>query len=299
MIMVTRSSHEKILERHSSQFCRARLTDAPPTMQWSRNALWILVWLSLCSSSHGQENCGAEVKILLSPEQTQAAISSFHARRETEGRVLFYDTDQLELLSRGVIVRLRQGADHDITVKLRPMEVLAPPFASRDLRCEVDRTGDEAQVTYSIQCKYTGERVLETGNEILALLSGAQRRLLGQALSSVNWHKVRRIADIRSKEWQAAVQPHFKKLKLELWEWPTGRILEISSRIRPDREKPAYEELRQLVKARGLSVMARQRPKTGIVLETLHINNLSLVRPASQAGLCSETAAIPTDVARL
>jgi len=267
--MVTRSFRQKTMERLSSRFCRALSTGTLSAAQWPRNALWVLAWLLLCSNLHGQVNCGAEIKILLSPEQTRAAISSFHAKRETEGRVLFYDTDELELLTRGVIVRLRQGADHDITVKLRPTQVLGPSFDSRELRCEVDSTGGEAQVTYSIQRKYSGEGAPQTGNEILALLSGVQRRLLGQALSSVNWNKVRRIADIRSREWQAAVQPHFNKLKLELWEWPTGRILEISSRIRLDREKSAYGELRQLVKARGLSLMTRQRPKTGIVLETL------------------------------
>jgi hypothetical protein len=270
MIRLARSfPQENLGTRDPSQPCTASCRMHLQKRRAPSSALWISAWLLLCARVHGQESCGVEVKILLSPEQTQAVISSFHARHETAGRVLFYDTNKLELLSRGVIVRLRQGADHDITVKLRPRQVLDPSFASAGLKCELDTTGGERQVSYSIRSNYGGERVPETGNEILALLSRPQKRLLGQAQSPIDWNIVRRIADIRTRDWQTRVQPRFNKLTLELWEWPTGRILESSSRVRRGRGHSAYEELRQLVNARGLTLMARQRPKTSIVLETI------------------------------
>src|SRR5271163_2629022 len=69
---------------------------------------------------HGQETCNEEVKLLLSPTQVQAAISALQARGETHGRIYFYDTPDLDLLARGVILRLREGAEIDITAKLSP-----------------------------------------------------------------------------------------------------------------------------------------------------------------------------------
>jgi len=68
---------------------------------------------------HVQENCNVEVKLLLSPTETQAAIAALRVKKETAGRVYFFDTGALDLLSRGAIVRLRQGAKSDLTVKLR------------------------------------------------------------------------------------------------------------------------------------------------------------------------------------
>jgi hypothetical protein len=69
---------------------------------------------------YGQETCDEEVKLLLSPTQVQTAILALQARGETHGRIYFYDTQSLALLAKGVILRLREGAEIDITAKLRP-----------------------------------------------------------------------------------------------------------------------------------------------------------------------------------
>jgi hypothetical protein len=75
----------------------------------------------LCSLLHAQENrCGVEVKLLLSPTEDQAAVTALNVRKEMTGFIYFFDTNTLDLLSQGVIVRLRQGIDNDLTVKFRP-----------------------------------------------------------------------------------------------------------------------------------------------------------------------------------
>src|SRR5277367_4726594 len=74
--------------------------------------------LLLCSGLRAQENCSAEVKLLLSPAETQVAVAALSAGKETASRVYFFDTDTLALLSQGAIVRLRQDAKSDLTVKL-------------------------------------------------------------------------------------------------------------------------------------------------------------------------------------
>ena len=103
--------------------------------------LWMWAVLFACASLHGQENCDVEAKLLLSPEQSQTAVAALNAKKETTGHVYFYDTSALDLLSHGVIVRLRQGADNDLTVKLRPTsgQKFSDPSAGReDYKCEVD-----------------------------------------------------------------------------------------------------------------------------------------------------------------
>ena len=80
---------------------------------------------------------------------------------------------------------------------------------------------------------------------------------------------MKRIADIQATSWQTKAQPHFRKLTLELWEWPGGRVLELSTKVGPDAGPSTYAELQRLVKTKGLSLNATQRAKTGMVLETL------------------------------
>jgi hypothetical protein len=70
--------------------------------------------------SQAEEQCGTEIKILLLPAGLHSA-RSFNAGKGAIGSVYFYDTNALELLSQGVILRLRTGAISDITVKLRPL----------------------------------------------------------------------------------------------------------------------------------------------------------------------------------
>ncbi len=97
--------------------------------------------LLICSGLRAQENCNVEVKLLLSPAQTQAVIAALSAKKETTGRVYFFDTGALDLLSQGAIVRLRQSAKNDLTVKLRPRngKKFSPtPEGRGRFKCEVD-----------------------------------------------------------------------------------------------------------------------------------------------------------------
>ena len=95
---------------------------------------------------------------------------ALHAKKQTTGRVYFYDTETLDLFSHGVIVRLRQGADKDLTVKLRSAtsQTFTDPSGGReDYKCEVDQTGIGANNSYSIQIQYAAARPPETGTEVL------------------------------------------------------------------------------------------------------------------------------------
>jgi hypothetical protein len=224
------------------------------------------------SASHGQERCSAEVKLLLSPKETEPARSALNFTKEVAGFVYFFDTDSLDLLANGVILRLRRGLDSDFTIKLRPpkgMKFLATAGDHEDFKCEKDFTGDGTQLSYSIKRKYTGEQLPMTGGDITRLLSQRQKKLLSEAHVFVDWSRVKRVVEIKSTTWETRAQAGARKLTLEAWEWPDGNLLEISTRTRPDDGPSTYLELKKLANANGLSLSPIQGFKTSIVLESV------------------------------
>jgi hypothetical protein len=230
-----------------------------------------VVMLLRCLSP-AQAGCSVEVKVLLSPEQTKAAVASLNAGKETVGQVYLFDTSSLDLLSQGVIVRLRQGSSVDLTVKVRPLgnkEFSGPSGGREDLKCEVDIVGGEEQRSYSIQSKFAGQQPPETGAEIFGMLSASQKDLLKQAHISTDWKLVKRIARIESKSWRVEAQPHLNPLVLEFWRWPTGQVLELSTRAGGAAGSSVYSQMQQLAKAKGLSLSRQQQFKTTLVLQAL------------------------------
>ena len=61
--------------------------------------LLLCAHLLLVSALRAQERCAVEVKLLLSPTETQTANASLNVGKETTGRVYFFDTSSLDLLS--------------------------------------------------------------------------------------------------------------------------------------------------------------------------------------------------------
>ena len=230
------------------------------------------VALLLCSSLHAQENCNVEVKLLVSPAETQTAIAALGAKKETAGRVYFFDTGALDLLSQGAIVRLRRGAKNDLTLKLRPTNAkkFSTPSEARDgSKCEVDLTGGGANNSYSITRQLATEELPQSGTDLSRLLSPAQIKLFKDAQVSIDWTGVKRIVEIVATDWQTQSQPHLGKLALELWEWPGGKVLEISAKVSTDAGPSTYTELQQLVMTKQLTMSPDQRAKTSIALEAI------------------------------
>ena len=226
----------------------------------------------LCCLSLAQAECGVEAKVLLLPEQTKAAVASLNAGKETVGHVYFFDTNELDLLSQGVIVRLRQGSSTDLTVKVRPSvtkEFSGSSDGGENFKCEVDVVGGEEQKSYSIRSKVAGQQTPETGAEIFGMLSTSQKNLLKQAHISTDWRLVKRIAGIEAKSWRVKDQPPLNAAVLELWQWPTGQVLELSARANAATGLSVYLQLQQLATSKGLSLARQQQFKTTLVLQSL------------------------------
>jgi hypothetical protein len=225
-------------------------------------------FLFFCPVLSAQQNCNVEVKVLLSPTDGDA-VAALGAKKQSSGHVYFFDTDGDDLLSQGVILRLRQGRRRDLTVKLRPLDGKKSSVLAEGSECEVDQTGDGENYSYSLSTPLDEGTLPESGYEISRLLNPAQMKMLRSVHVSLDWSRVKRVADITSTTWQIRGQPPFEKLALELWTWPGGKVLELSTRVRPDSASDTYSELRQLVKMKQLSISPDQGLKTTIALKAI------------------------------
>ena len=125
---------------------------------------------------------------------------------------------------------------------------------------------------YSISSNYSGLQVPNAGPDIFSLLSDGQKKLLKEAGGSIDWTRVRRIASIKSTDWDTVSQPPFGRLTLELWEWTAGSILELSTSVGPNSGQPSYADLVRLVNTKELSISTSQDAKTRMVLESFAVH---------------------------
>jgi hypothetical protein len=229
-----------------------------------------VLWVSLlCGAAYAQEACDAEAKLLISPAQTQQALTALHAGKPSRRHVYLYDTDQLELLSHGLIVRLRAGAQGDLTLKLRSNKkevCTCPSEGGEAAKCEADLVGSDVLTSYSIGKDLKGFSFPRTGEQVHSALSVEQLKVLSVEGISVDWLRVKAKAEIRSTEWTARPSGPLKNVTIELWEWPGGTILELSTKAKLRKGTAALRELRGLAENSGLSIPENQIAKTSVVL---------------------------------
>jgi hypothetical protein len=230
-----------------------------------------IIVLLLCSALHAEETCPVEIKLLLSPPTIKSVIASMSFGKQTTSRIYFFDTDNLSLLNQGVIVRVRQGAKNDLTVKVRLPEgnnKVENSKLGEDFGCEIDRTEAGANTSYSAEQNYE-YGVPEAGDDLFSALSSRQRELLREAHVSIVWSRVRRISSIRSTTWETRLDSPFRKLTLEYWEFPGGSILELSARSSASEWELKSADLHRIAKLKGLSLSVNQETKTSTVLRGL------------------------------
>jgi hypothetical protein len=259
----------------TSQLIRFRPNKGwPPLAKKNLKRVFALIGaiLLLAPALHAEDKCPVEVKLLLSPPTTPTVIASLGFRSEATGRVYLFDTDALNLSMQGVILRVRQGAKNDITVKVRlpkGNQQFTNPRFHEQFPCEIDRTQAGANTSYAVLQIYKATKEPEISSDIYSLLSASQIKLLNAAQVSIDWARVKRIASIKLSKWETTAQSPYGKLALELWEWPAGKILELSAKAGAEEEESKYAELERLVKTKNLSLSASQDTKTSMVLRTL------------------------------
>lgn len=233
----------------------------------------IVVSLAFAPALHASGTCGEEVKLLLAPVQAQSAASSLNAARRQHSQIYFYDTPQLDLLAKGLILRIRQGAQEDLTVKLRPateLQFSARAASDENFKCEGELTKGVDVLSYSTTIDFHASSVPQTGEDFRALLSKGQRELLKASGIVVDWSTVRRVIDIQSTLWTIkSKSSQLNKLSLELWEWPEGKTLELSTKVATSEGSAAFDELKNVAKRNHLDLSSDQRAKTSTALGSL------------------------------
>ncbi len=238
---------------------------------WTRLIPSIILSL-FCSALCAQETCPVEIKLLLLPSTLKSVVASMSLGKQKTSRIYFFDTDNLSLLAQGVIVRVRQGAKNDLTVKVRlpgGHDRIESSNLPQSFDCEIDQTEAGANTSYSVGETYKRHSVPEAGSDLFSALSPRQRELLKEAHVSIAWSRVKRVSAIRSSSWKTPSDSPFSKLTLEYWEFPGGSLLELSTRSSASEWKLRSADLHRIVKSEGLLPSANQETKTTTVLRGL------------------------------
>jgi hypothetical protein len=252
-----------------------------------RYALGLVGFLVFLSCANAQDKCPVEVKLLLSSPAPEPVIAALHfKKKEVKSHIYFFDTESLDLLRAGVIIRIRQGATNDLTVKLRlPKRPGSedPSELQSHFACEIDRTGTATDLSLAVGRKYhAATNVPALGREIEHLLSPSQKSLLVTGGVTVDWNRVVRLANISATKWQTSSKTPQGKLALELWNWPDGSVLEISAKSAPGSASAKYDELTALLESKRLPLNPLQGTKTTTVLQTLVTHGSATCRPNSE-----------------
>lgn len=223
-----------------------------------------------------------EVKVVVPMSAHLATIKSIGMDPiEAKPRqVFFFDTPELDLYERGLIVRARriQGGAGDSVVKLRPVN---PEDVSTELRrsnrfkVEVDAVPGGFVCSGSFSGRCSAARVLDAASgkiRLGSLFSKKQRGFFKE-------HAPRSDGRKTGMNTLVALGPLFvlkgklepkklaRVLAVELWLFPDGsRNLEISTKCAPDDAFTAAAELRTFLDARGVEMAPGQETKTAAAM---------------------------------
>lgn len=207
-----------------------------------------------------------EYKALVDAGSWPAVIKAYGlARPGKEIKIYFYDTPELALYRRGLVLRARTGKKRgDSTVKMRPAPEVVPASVSSDrgFKCEYDSAPGGAVYSCSLTAKLENRKIAAAaagGAAAGKLFSGPQRSWAGVA----DWEKVRALGPVKSSSWEAAGQG-IKKLSFERWDMPGGpSFFEVSFRA-PGRAEAdeGIKALRSELERLGVKLAEEQSSKT-------------------------------------
>ena len=193
-------------------------------------------------------------------------------------RVYFYDTRDLALYKRDVVLRARvtQGDDDDSTVKLRPVDLADDDASWRQIdgiRIELDVVGDK-QVT---SAKLDGqpdhgeiEGVEAKDRKVGSLFSQKQERLIADyAPKGVSLDQLEMLGPVDARKWDLDQPGGFPyALSVEEWSLPDAtRFIELSFKVPAEEANDAQAAFRAFLTDLDVKPAGDQAPKTPRVLE--------------------------------
>jgi hypothetical protein len=195
--------------------------------------------------------------------------------------VYFFDTPDLALESAGVVVRARriQGKGEDSVIKLRP---IVPHELPDDLRespsfnVEVDAMPGGFVCSGSLKGVPRKASVQDAASGTVPLrriFSKEQRRFYeAHAPADIALDDLSLLGPIFVLKLKGTPQGMNRKLAVELWLYPAGRILELSTRCGTDEAIQVAAETRAALTQRGIDLLGEQETKTRTALAYFSAN---------------------------
>jgi hypothetical protein len=190
--------------------------------------------------------------------------------------VSFFDTPDLALDARGMVVRARrvQGRGDDSVIKLRPVVPDELPADFRDspnLVVEVDAMPGGYVCSATMKARLGANDVRRTvagERSIRKLFSKEQRAFYdAHAPDGIALEDLSLLGPILVLKLNFRPAELNRKLVAELWTYPNGsRILELSTKCKPRDAAHAALELRAYLAERGVEVSGKQQTKTRTAL---------------------------------
>jgi len=192
-------------------------------------------------------------------------------------QVVFFDTPELALEGAGVVVRARrsQGRSDDSVVKLRPVvpgELPDEVRAAETFGVEVDAMPGGYVCSGSHKGKVKAGRVKEAmagERPVRDLFSKEQRAFYeAHAPNGIGLDDLTVLGPINLLKLKYSPDGYDRKLVAELWMYPDGsRILELSTKCRPEEAFQVAAETRAYLSGRGVNLSGEQQTKTRTALE--------------------------------
>jgi hypothetical protein len=191
-------------------------------------------------------------------------------------QVVFFDTPDLSLNQSGVVVRARrtQGGPDDTVVKLRPVvpsDLSAKLRALPEFGVEVDALpgGFVCSASFKGELTKNHVRAVTLGQRpISKLFSKGQRDFYAaHAPNGVGLDHLSVLGPLNVLKLKFTPHDFGRKLAAELWLYPDGsRILELSTKCRPDEAFQVAAEARAYLLGHGVDLSAEQSMKTASAL---------------------------------
>jgi hypothetical protein len=192
-------------------------------------------------------------------------------------QVVFFDTPDLALYQRGVVVRARrvQRKGDDSVIKLRPV---MPEQLSAGLRkspgfgVEVDAMPGGFVCSASFKAALDRARVRDTvagGGSVRKLFTKKQRAFyVEHAPERLELDALSALGPINVLKLKFSPTGYPRRMVAELWLYPDGsHILELSTKCRPDEVFQVAAETKGFLGGRGVNLTAEQQTKTRTALE--------------------------------
>jgi hypothetical protein len=191
-------------------------------------------------------------------------------------QVFFFDTPELTLSKKGVVVRARriQDAGADTTVKLRPVVPDELPKALRKdpaFTIEVDAMPSGFVCSGSLKGVSTNDAVRAAADgrlKMRKLFARGQRDLFDQhAPDGLALDDLAILGPINVLKLKMIPKAFGRKVAVELWSYPDGsRILELSTKCAPSEGFQVAAEVRARLAANDLDLSGDQETKTQAAL---------------------------------